>query len=294
MTVLVTGAPGNVGTPLVAELAAAGAPVRVAAVDPDRAEASFRDTGGGLEVVRFDFTDPGTWSTAFAGVERMFLLRPPQLSRVRRDLLPALDAAAACGVGHVVFLSIQGADRNRLVPHRAVEDYLRASPMAWTFVRAAYFMENLSTTHAPEIRQRGEIWVPAGGGRTAFVAARDVAAVAARTLLEAGHEGAAYTPTGPAALTYRQCAEVLTEVLGRPVRYRDPGPLAYWRRMRARGMPAGMVAVTLGIYTMARLGLAAGLTDDVRALTGRAPLDFRSFACDHAAAWRPAAASSAV
>jgi uncharacterized protein YbjT (DUF2867 family) len=82
----------------------------------------------------------------------------------------------------VVFLSIQGADRNRLVPHRAVEDHLRASPMAWTFVRAAYFMENLSTTHAPEIRERGEIWVPAGGGRTAFVAARDVAAVAARAL----------------------------------------------------------------------------------------------------------------
>jgi hypothetical protein len=59
-------------------------------------------------------------------------------------------------------------------------------------------------------------------------------------------------------------------------------------------MPAGMVAVTLGIYTMARLGLAAALTDDVRALTGRAPLDFRAFARDHAAAWQPAVASSAI
>jgi hypothetical protein len=55
-----------------------------------------------------------------------------------------------------------------------------------------------------------------------------------------------------------------------------------------------MVAVTLGIYTMARLGLAAGITDDVRALTGRAPLDFRTFAHDHAAAWRPAVASNAL
>jgi uncharacterized protein YbjT (DUF2867 family) len=64
------------------------------------------------------------------------------------------------------------------VPHRAVEDHLRASPMAWTFVRAAYLLQNLSTTHAPEIRERGEIWVPAGHGRTAFGDARDVAAVA--------------------------------------------------------------------------------------------------------------------
>jgi hypothetical protein len=66
---------------------------------------------------------------------------------------------------NVVFLSIQGADRNRAVPHRAVKDHLRASPIAWTFVRAASFMQNLSTTHAPEIREAGEIWVPAGRGR---------------------------------------------------------------------------------------------------------------------------------
>jgi uncharacterized protein YbjT (DUF2867 family) len=146
-------------------------------MDPARAGVAM---GGddGLEVVRFEFTDSVIWPGAFAGIERVFLLRPSQLSRVRRDLLPALDAAAAAGGGHVVFVSIQGAERNRLVPHRVVEDHLRASPTAWRFVRAAHSCRTCPPPHAPRSANEGEIWVPAGHGRTAFVDARDVAAVA--------------------------------------------------------------------------------------------------------------------
>jgi uncharacterized protein YbjT (DUF2867 family) len=109
--------------------------------------------------------------------------------------------------------------------------------------------------------------------------------VAARALAEDGHEGRAYTPTGPAALTYDEVAAILTRELGRPIRYADPGLLAYWRQMRRGGMPRAMVGVTLGIYTAGRLGLAAGLTDDVERITGRAPIDFATFAHDSRDAW---------
>jgi uncharacterized protein YbjT (DUF2867 family) len=70
---------------------------------------------------------------------------------------------------------------------------------------------------------------------------------AARALTEEGHEGRAYTPTGPAAYTYDTIAGMLSRELGRPIRNANPGPLRYWRRMRRRGMPRGIVAVTLGI-----------------------------------------------
>lgn len=282
--ILVTGAPGNVGTPLVSELLTRGASVRVAAWDAEAARAAFGDA---VEVARFDFTDEATYA-AFDDVDAMFLLRPPQISDVRRTIGPALAAAEGAGVRHVVFLSIQGAERNPVVPHRRIEDVLRASGMTWTFVRAAYFMQNLSTTHAPDIRRRDEIYVPAGrNSRTAHVDARDVAAVAAVALTEPGHEGRAYVPTGPAALTYDECAEILSDVLGRPIRYADPTPWHYWRRMARRGVPATMIAVTIGIYTAARFGLAAGLTDDVERLVGRPPTDFRRFSEDHAVAWGP-------
>ncbi len=112
-------------------------------------------------------------------------------------------------------------------------------------------------------------------------------AVIARTLTEPGHEGHAYVPTGPEALTYDECAGI-SNAVGRSIRYADPVVWSYWRRMRAGGMPRAMVGVTLGIYTAARLGLAADLTDDVARVTGSQPRRFADFAHDARAAWIPA------
>jgi hypothetical protein len=88
---------------------------------------------------------------------------------------------------------------------------------------------------------------------------------------------------------------MLSDELGRPIRYADPNVVAYWRRMRGRGMPRGMVGVTVGIYLAARLGLAAGVTDDVERITGRAPIPMRQFVRDTREAWtkRPRAANLA-
>lgn len=289
--VLVTGAPGSVGTPLVEGLRAAGVPVRVAAHSLDRAS---RLADAGAEVVRFDMADPTTFG-AFDGIRRMFLLRPPAIADVDGVIAPAIDAARERGVEHIVFLSIQGADSNRLVPHRAVEDHLRRRGPGWTFIRASYFMQNLTTTHLADIVEHDEIFIPAGRrSLTAHVDARDVAAVAARALTEDGHVGKAYTPTGPRAMTYDECATILSDVLGRPIRYADPALWTYWRRMAARGMPIGMRVVTLGIYTAARFGMAAALTDDVPRLTGRPAIDFADFALAHREVWvRPASRAMA-
>nr|BFE80675.1 SDR family oxidoreductase [Planobispora longispora] len=245
-----------------------------------------------VQQMAFDFADPATWPAAFADVETMFLLRPPAVANVRRDLIPAVAAARSAGVRHVVFLSLQGAEHNRLTPHAAVEKWLRASGMAWTFIRPSFFCQNLSSTHASDIRDRDAIMVPAGGGATAFVDAEDVGAVAAAALGDpAEHAGRAWTVTGPRALTYEQVAQILTGELGRPIRYARPGLAAYARHARtALGMPWPMVAVTAAIYTSARFGLAAGLTGDVRAVLGRDPIDLSAFAHRERAAWaRPAA-----
>ena len=272
--VLVTGATGTVGAPLVRALRGAGAPVRAASRHPERS--SHEDEGAGLEHVRFDITDPGTWSAGFTGVETMFLLRPPQVGDVGRDVAPALQAARAIGVRHVVLLSVQGADRLKVVPHARIESWLRGSGMGWTFVRPSFFTQNLSKVHGSQVREHDELLMPAGRGRTAFVDAEDVAAVAAAALLDPGaHAGRAYTPTGPEALTYTEVAERLSEVVGRTISYRAPGLVEYVRRARAWGMPTSVVAVTSVIYTTARLGIAAGLTDDVRAVTGREPVAVR-------------------
>ncbi|WP_158041243.1 MULTISPECIES: NmrA family NAD(P)-binding protein [Kocuria] len=277
--VLVTGATGNVGGPLVEALRAAGAAVRPAARRP-------RDPEG----VRFDFSDPGTWDAAFAGVRTMFLVRPPQLADVRRDLVPALVRARERGVRHVVLLSVQGAGLVPVLPHAAAERWLRRSGLAWTFLRPSYFDQNLTTVFAADIRDRSRIVVPAGNGRTAFVDARDVAAVAARVLLDPrAHAGRIWTPTGEEALTWDEAAAVLGEVLGRTIAYTRPGIRAYVRHARHQlGMDPAMAATTAAIHATARLGLAGRLTGDVRAVTGRAPTSLREFARRESRVWAPA------
>ena len=282
--ILVTGASGNIGRAVVAELVRNGRMVRAAELDPSRVTEALGDA---VQPVHFDFTDPGSWQDAFDGVQLVFLMRPPQLGNVRRDMVPALEAARAAGVRHMVLLSLQGAEHNRVVPHAQLERWLRESGLAWTFVRPSFFMENLSTTHAADLRDRDSIDVPAGGGATAFVAADDVAAVAAAALLDPStHEGKAWTPTGSEALTYDEVAGILTDVLGRPIRYTRPGALRYLRHAsRTLGMPRGMALVTTAIYTVARLGRAGGLTDDVQRVTGHPPTVLCDWARAHRAAW---------
>lgn len=270
---LVTGATGTVGAPLVDALVREGATVRAAARHPGPA------TEGGAEPVRFDFTDPSSYDAAFRDVQRMFLVRPPALARPERDLLPALTHAASLGLRHVVFLSVQGAERLRVVPHAAIERWVRRSGLSWTFLRPSFFDQNLLAVHGPAIREHGELVMPAGRSRTAFVDAHDVAQAAARVLLAPGrHQGRAYTLTGSEALTYAEVAATMSAVLGRPVRYTRPGLLSYlWQASRRLQLPAHLVAATAVVYTTARLGLAAGLSEDLGHLLGRPPTTMAEF-----------------
>jgi uncharacterized protein YbjT (DUF2867 family) len=236
--VLVTGATGNIGRVVVEQLLAAGRSVRAAGRTTESVNRMF---GQRVEAVALDFTDEVTWSAAFDGAHRMFLMRPPHLGKPKKQIIPALEYARAHGVGQMVLLSLQGAERNKVVPHAAIEAWLRTSGVAWTFVRASFFHQNLSTTHLTDIRDRDEILVPAGGGATAFVDGEDVGAVAAAALLDPdAHRNIAWTVTGNEALTYEQVARILTAELGRPIRYPRPGIFRYLRHARRiLRMPGG-------------------------------------------------------
>jgi uncharacterized protein YbjT (DUF2867 family) len=275
VVLVVAGATGTVGRHVLAGLHDLGVPVRGLS---RRSQA-----GGGW--ARFSFADPAGWPAAFAGASGLFLVRPPQLARLR-DLRPALEHARAAGVRRVVFLSVLGAERVPALPHRRMERWLDASGMAVTHLRSGNFLQNLVTVHGAEIRDRDELVVPAGSARLSYVDARDVAAVAVRCLVEDGHAGRAYSPTGPEALDHARVAAVLGEVLGRPIRHRS-GLLRYGRLARRAGVPAGPVLAGAAVYTLARFGVGARVTDDVRAVLGRQPIDLPAFVESHRSAWAP-------
>lgn len=287
--VVVTGATGNVGREVVLGLLRSGVRVRAAVTNPARARGSFllpdRQEAARLEFVPFAFGRGDTYPAAFQGARALFLMRPPQIGDARRLINPAVDAAARAGVERVSFLSLQGAERNPVVPHHAIERHLEQSGLAHTFLRAAFFMQNLATTHRADIRDHNDILVPAGKGRTAFIDVRDIAAVAVKTLTERGH-AAAYELTGSEALTYDEVAASLSEVLGRRILYPHPNVLQFWARRRALGDHAAFILVMTALYSVAALGQAGRLTNDVPRLLGRDPITFAQFARDYTGVWQ--------
>lgn len=280
--ILVTGASGNVGGEIVRLLQHQGVRVRAAHRHDRVGNVTPSDT---LEVVVLDFERPETFAPAFDGVKRMFLMRPPAISNVRRYIFPAIGAAVAAGVEHMVFLSLIGVEKNRIVPHYKIEQHLLGLGVPYTFLRPSFFMQNLNTTHWAEIKERNEIFIPAGKGRTSFIDVRDIAGVAALALTEPGHMNQTYALTGSEALDYNRVAEQFSTVLGRPIVYRRPSLMQFTLRHRAMGMPWPFILVMAGIYTTARLGLAGRLTEDTRRLLGREPLRMQQYIEDYRQCW---------
>lgn len=280
--ILVTGALGNVGTHVVNELLALGRKVRAA----DRNVAALTERfGGQIEAINFDFLDPTTFAGTFEGVERMFLMRPPQISNVKRDMFPAIEAAERAGVKQAVFLSVIGIENMTFIPHYKVETYLKEKNFETTFLRCSFFMQNLSTTHRQEIRERNEIFVPVGNARTSFIDVRDIGAVAAHVLSEEGHAGRNYDLTGAEGLDYWQAAQILSETLGREIRYRNPGPVRFFIETVRRGASIPYAFVVMGLYSSTRYGMAEKVTGEVERLTGKRPISFKQFTEEYRDVW---------
>lgn len=281
--VLVTGPTGNTGREVVRALLERGLEVRAGHHRPDEVRARLGDA---VQPVRLDLREPSTWATAAHGCTSMFLLRPPAISDTKRTLVPFVDVAREQGVGHVVFLSVAGAGENKIVPHHAVEAHLQRRGPEHTILRPGFFAQNLQDAYRRDIVEDGRLYVPAGRGRAAFVDLRDVAEVAALALCEpARHRERAYTLTGPEAIDFERAAALLSEALGRPVRYEPASVLGYARHLRRRALPWAQVVVQTILHVGLRLGQAEAVDPTLASLLGRPGRTLGDYVRDHAAVW---------
>lgn len=281
--ILVTGATGNVGQYVVKYLAKRGETVIVAGSRLDELTQRFPKT----RQVELDFENPDTFEAALDGVDRVFLMRPPQIGDA--DVFqPFVDAMAKRSIRLVAFLSLMGVERNPFPPHYKIEKMIEAAGLPYAHIRPGFFMQNVTGVHAEEIRNDDRILIPAGNSKVSFIDAEDIGKAIAHVLSEPEeHQHTAYTLTGPEALDYVDIANVLTLLTGRRITYANPSMLAYRQQyIHARGLAPAYVNVTMALYLMTRLGTAKAVTDDFEQLTGESPRTFAAFASEHLEAFQ--------
>ena len=280
--ILVTGATGNVGLEVVRALHQLGSmQVRAGVRDVPRGAELLRAYPG-VEPVLFDFANAATQDAALANCDSLFLLRPPAVT----DAFGGLIAKARqAGVGHIVFLSVQGAKHNRFLPHHKTEQLLMASGVPYTLLRPAYFMQNFTTTLRVDLVARHRIFLPAGKARFVLVDVRDVGDVAALVFADdtARHHHQAYALTAQNRLTFQQMADQLTAGLGRPIAYESPGPWRFYRTKRREGMGRGLVLIMLLLHYLPRFVATPPVSDAVPRLTGHPAREFPDFVADNRA-----------
>lgn len=223
--ITVFGAHGNTGSVVASTLLDAGERVRVVARSADKL-AGLRERGA--EVVAGDVTDPATVDRALAGAVGAYLLVPPSadtqdtLARARTIVANYQAALTRHGVRHAVFLSSTGAEHAtgtgpiRTVHHAEAE--LQGLATAITFVRAAYFMENILANAYP-MKHDGVLPVFGGGEAHAFpmVATRDIGQTAAAALLSPPATTSWLELEGPRPYSFADAAAEASRILGRPV-----------------------------------------------------------------------------
>jgi uncharacterized protein YbjT (DUF2867 family) len=278
--ILVTGATGNNGIELIKRLSTLGAAVR-GMVRKRRERGS--GTLPGVEFTTGDFDDPASIRRALEGIERAFLVTNSS-ERAEAQQLGFVETARAVGLRHIVYLSQLHAATNSPVRflryHAVVEDAIASSGLTYTHLRPNLYMQGLLGFRSSIISE-GRFFAPAGDARVSIVDVRDIAAVAAATLTESGHEGKIYDITGPEALTHAEMALQLSNALGRDIAFVDLQEQAMRHMLLGFGIPAWQAEGLIEDYAHYRRGEASIIASAVRGVTGRPPRSFAAFARDY-------------
>ncbi|WP_051944301.1 NmrA family NAD(P)-binding protein [Streptacidiphilus rugosus] len=286
MPVYVIGASGDLGGLVVRALLDRGAEVTALVPETEGPLPSGSVlTEPGVRVVHGDLRDPGPLPAGARGCEAMFVLTPHAPDQVELQN-NAADVAADVGARVVKVSSWGPAVREdspdaRARRHWITQQYLAKRGLPSTVLFPNYFMQVLLHRCAASVRERGMLVSPAGDRGISMVDLRDVAEVAARVLTEPGHEGESYTLSGPTAPTYREIAQLLTELTSRPVRCDDMSGEEFARHMAGANRPRWETDHAAAVFGLYRQGVGEPVTDDVRRITGHEPRAIGDFLKDH-------------
>jgi len=282
MTLLITGATGDVGSRVVQHLLKRGLRPRVLARDQAKARALF---GNSVDVFVGDLTEPPSLRKALHGVDALYLVNVgPEI--------PERDEAAASvskqmGVKKIVKLSSLDVEHGLAIGawHEKGEVAIRVSAVPFTFVRPTGFMSNLlAWSHA--IKTEQIVRSSTADGRRPFIHSEDIAAVSVEVLVTDTYLGQAIPITGPESLTFGEATEIIAEAIGCPLKYEAiSDEQARERYAKISGSPEETEA-HVALWRAIREGRLAAVTHDIERVLGRRPISLSQWAEENAASFR--------
>ena len=263
----VTGSTGRLGGRIARLLSEAGIRQRLLVRDPRRAPRL-----DGATVASATYDDRTAVRDALAGCETVLMVSAAESATRPAEHRTFVDAAAEAGARHLVYVSFYGAAPDATFTlardHFHTEEHVKASGMAWTFLR-----DNLYLDFLPMLADAdGVIRGPAADGRVAAVAQDDIAEVASVVLrAPEPHAGKSYSLTGPDAMNLEEVSAAMSEVLGRRYSFHDQTVEEAYASREHYGAADWQVDAWVSTYTAIAAGELAAVTDDVARITGREP-----------------------
>jgi uncharacterized protein YbjT (DUF2867 family) len=276
--ILITGATGNVGTAILAHFI------------PNKDQKIFIATREKNPVadnaLYFDFEDMEGQTPTLQQINTLFLLRPPHISDVQKFFKPLIANAKMGGVQQIIFLSVQGAESVSFIPHAKIEKLLIESGMHYTFIRPSYFMQNLTTTLVKDIREKNRIYLPAGKGKFLWVDVSDIGLAIAKVLQNPeNHTNKAYTITGKELMDFHEVAALLSQQLGRQIKFVSPNLFQFFITKKREGMAAPFIFVMIMLHYLPKFQKPPKISGKFTQLTGKQPRTLEKFIKDNLGVW---------
>ena len=280
--VLITGATGNVGFEVIKSLHQLEHQFEIVAGVRDLEKDTRKLVNYKTSLIKMDFTDINSYSQALENCEILFLLRPPQISEVDKYFKPLIETAKQKGIKHIIFLSVQGVENSKIIPHHKIEKLIVESKIPYTFLRPAYFMQNFSSTLRNDLVEKKRIFLPAGKAKFTLIDVRDIGAFSAKILTDTSlHVNKSYDLTCNEKLTFKEISEKLTKGLGINIHYQSPNLFNFYRTKKKEKMPFMLILVMIALHYLPRFQKEPSISDCVEKITGRQPTTFDQFVSDN-------------